>query len=66
MKIRITYTEYEQQQADKLAALFRKTLEPDAAIREKRSSKSEPYSHIYLNSRNIEIPRNMGKNTLDK
>lgn len=61
MKIKITYQEHEKQQADKLAVLFRKELEPDAVIREKRNSKSEPYSHIYLNSRNIEISQNTGK-----
>lgn len=62
MKIKITYQEHEKQQADKLAVLFRKELEPDAVIREKRNSKSDLYSHIYLNSRNIELPQNADRN----
>lgn len=57
MKIKITYQEHEKQQADKLAALIRKELEPDAVIKETRSDRHDPYHHIYLNSRNIMIPR---------
>lgn len=62
MKVKITYTEQEKQQADRLAVLFRKELEPVAVIREKRNSKSDMYAHIYLNSRNIEITQNTDKN----
>lgn len=61
MKIKISYQKGEERQADKLAAMFRETLEPDAAIREKRSSKNKPYFSIYLTSRNIEISRNIGE-----
>lgn len=49
MKVKITYTEQEKQQADKLAAIIKNELK---TVRIKSSNKYKPYYHIYLNNIN--------------
>ena len=48
MKVKITYTEKEKQQADKLAALYLEQLRSKNRISVSRSDRHAPYYHIYI------------------
>lgn len=48
MKVKITYTEQERRQADKLAALYLEQLQSRDRITVKRSDRHAPYYHIYI------------------
>lgn len=48
MKVKITYTENEKQQADKLAALYLEQLKSRNRIEVSRSDRHAPYYHIYI------------------
>lgn len=48
MKVKITYTEPEKQQADKLAALYLEQLQSKNRISVSRSDRHKPFYHIYI------------------
>lgn len=48
MKVKITYTEKEKQQADKLAALYLEQLQTKNRISVSRSDRHKPFYHIYI------------------
>lgn len=51
MKVKITYTEQERRQADKLAALYMEQLQSRDRITVKRSDRHKPYYHIYISDK---------------
>lgn len=51
MKIKITYTEKEEQTADLITAFVRNLLR---AVKIRRSEKHKPFLHIYISSRGEE------------
>ena len=48
MKIKITYTEKEKQQADRLAAAYLEQLRNKERISVSRSDRHAPFYHIYI------------------
>ena len=48
MKVKITYTEKEKKQADKLASLYLEQLQSKNRISVSRSDRHKPFYHIYI------------------
>lgn len=51
MKVKITYTEKEKKQADKLASLYLEQLQSKNRISVSRSDRHKPFYHIYIADR---------------